>query len=1022
MDRYRYGQPIDNKCISSNNVLFCKAPDFKITKTWASVARKGVNFNSLHRERKQPNQQGYEPSPRRSNNLKIGFWNAQSLKNKTAMVNEYMAEHDLDIYLIAESWLKDHDNKEIGELQNCNKYKYIATPRQNRQGGGLVCLSKSQLNLVKNELPKYKTFECMEVVLNHEGKKVTLVTIYRPEPSNKNQYRMEEFYEEFSCLLANYHLKSEVIVVGDFNFHVNKQHNTKAGKFMEILDMYDLIQHIKKPTHKDGNTLDLLITGKDTAITSHSIDEQNSDHNNILFELQMKKKAPEVKKVVSRNTKNINLTAFKLDVKNRFKELSCLNSNRRTNEDLLNLTNAYMSTRYLLDKHAPETERTVTVRKPTPWTTKDIKSAKIAKRKAEKRWRKTRSKIDYDIYRISKNSYNDKLNDLRAKDLAKRINDNKGNTRNMFKAINSALNRKQRLPLPPHINEKTLANEFISYFDEKINKIRQKLDTDNIANTTSDNDTFTGQPLVNFKSLTQTDVKRILKGMRNKHCKLDPMPFWLMKECLDEFIPIITEIINTSLKLGEMPDIFKHALIKPTLKKAGLELVMKNYRPVSNLQILSKVIESAVIEQYTDHLQTHNLLDNKQSAYKKFHSTETLLMKVHNDIMTSMGKGETVLLVLLDLSAAFDTIDHGILLSRLERTYGIKGNALKWFKSYMSDRTQSVIVNNTESNKKSLKFGVPQGSKLGPILFNSYIAPVSMIAKKYGITDEKYADDHQLLLSFKPKPTTNQNEIKYKMENCIREIRNFLHENKLCNNGEKTEFLIIGSASHLKDVTFDSIEIDNSSIKTVDKAKNLGVIFDKHMCMDKQVNKMCSNAYYNMKNVSQIRNCLNKTDTKTIVNALVTPHLDYGNGLLVGIKKHLIDKLQVAQNSAVRLIEKVGKYEHISVYRRNLHWLPIGARIDFKIIMLTWKALNNQGPRYLRELISLKSSHHNLRNGNKVLLEVPDSYGTSSFWDRSFKKTAPSLWNKLPQEVRTAKTLDQLKKGLKTFLFKKYYD
>jgi hypothetical protein len=166
---------------------------------------------------------------------------------------------------------------------------------------------------------------------------------------------------------------------------------------------------------------------------------------------------------------------------------------------------------------------------------------------------------------------------------------------------------------------------------------------------------------------------------------------------------------------------------------------------------LGKLIESAIIDQYLKHLTLNSLHDERQSAYKKHHSTETLLTKVHNDIMLSMGKGEMTMLVLLDLSAAFDTIDHSILIKRLYNNYGIDGTALNWFKSYLSNRSQSVTINNTESNKVALKFGVPQGSKLGPVLFNSYVAPLSNIARKYNIEDQKYDDDEQLILSFKPR-------------------------------------------------------------------------------------------------------------------------------------------------------------------------------------------------------------------------------------------------------------------------------
>ena len=225
--------------------------------------------------------------------------------------------------------------------------------------------------------------------------------------------------------------------------------------------------------------------------------------------------------------------------------------------------------------------------------------------------------------------------------------------------------------------------------------------------------------------------------MPTKHCLLDPIPSWLTKECINELLSLITNIVNNSLQLREMPQALKHVIIRPLLKKLSLDLIKKNYRPVSNLPFLGKLIESAVISQYMEHLTNNNLTDLKQSAYKKFHSTETLLIKIHNDIVTNMNHGEITMLVLLDLFAAFDTIDHKIPLDRLKYKYGIDGTVLKWFKSYLSDRSQSVIINDTESQRKTLNYGVPQGSKLGPLLFNSYIAPISKIAEENGIEVEK---------------------------------------------------------------------------------------------------------------------------------------------------------------------------------------------------------------------------------------------------------------------------------------------
>jgi hypothetical protein len=201
---------------------------------------------------------------------------------------------------------------------------------------------------------------------------------------------MSEFYDEFTELMAQHHnCKNEVIVVGDFNFHINKADNTNANKFLEIIDMFDLVQHVTCPTHKDGNTLDLLKTQKDTMVMNHLVDEQNSDHSNILFWLNVGKRPPPKKNIRFRRLKNIDLCSFKLDIRNKFDVLDFTDGPDTKTADYLELlVDTYASSIDVLDNHAPEVKRTVTLRNPTPWTTNDIKEAKVKKRKAEKRWRK----------------------------------------------------------------------------------------------------------------------------------------------------------------------------------------------------------------------------------------------------------------------------------------------------------------------------------------------------------------------------------------------------------------------------------------------------------------------------------------------------------------------------------------------------------------------------------------------------------------------------------------------------------
>jgi hypothetical protein len=235
-------------------------------------------------------------------------------------------------------------------------------------------------------------------------------------------------------------------------------------------------------------------------------------------------------------------------------------------------------------------------------------------------------------------------------------------------------------------------------------------------------------------------------------------------------------------------------------------------------------------------------------------------------------------------------------------------------------------VNNSESTSKILKFGVPQGSKLGPVLFNAYVAPLSMVAENNGISDHKYADDEQLILAFKPDTITEESEAFSKMVKCLDEIRQFLFNNKLLNNGDKTEFIVMGSKHNLQKLKKCFIKVADPSIKVVDNVKNLGVLFDSKMTMEPQIKNMCKKAFLKVRNIAHIRQSLNS------------------NALLYGANNKYLNKLQMAQNAAARLIERLKKHDHITDTRKQLHWLPSKSRIEFKVLNMTWKALNNKSP------------------------------------------------------------------------------
>ena len=222
---------------------------------------------------------------------------------------------------------------------------------------------------------------------------------------------------------------------------------------------------------------------------------------------------------------------------------------------------------------------------------------------------------------------------------------------------------------------------------------------------------------------------------------LDPLPTTLVCDSLDVLLPFITKVVNTSLTTAHFPTEWKQAIVNPLLKKGAKYVTHKNLRPISNRQSVSKITEMAVFDQVYSHMTGNKLISVLQSAYRKGHSTETALPRVVNDILSNMNKQHVSILVLLDLSAAFDTVDHAVLLRRLETSFGITDAALEWFSSYLSGRSQRASINGETSDCYPLLFGVPQGSCLGPLLFSGYASKLFEVIKLYLPKAHAFADD-----------------------------------------------------------------------------------------------------------------------------------------------------------------------------------------------------------------------------------------------------------------------------------------
>ena len=506
------------------------------------------------------------------------------------------------------------------------------------------------------------------------------------------------------------------------------------------------------------------------------------------------------------------------------------------------------------------------------------------------------------------------------------------------------------------------------------------------------------------------DVRRFLFQSPPKSCSLDPLPTFILREFLDELLPFIHTICNVSMQHGVLPESQKAAIVTPILKKYDLDPDdVRNYRPISNLTFLSKVIERIVASQLTGYLQENKLFPDHQSAYRQGHSTETALLKFFSDILDAADLGQVTLLGLLDLSAAFDTVDHDILLTRLQVSYGVKGSALAWIASFIQHRSQSVNFHGQHSTRKQ------QGSVLGPLLFILYTSDVISIATSHGVGAHSYADDSQLYLHC---PSTDQSTAASRLAECIESVERWMRSNRLKLNSDKTQFMWLGSRPQLAKIETQSIHIGDHLIKFSTSAKNLGVTFDPELGMDLHVNNITRSCFYQLRQLRSIRRSLTMEASNTLIHSLVSSRVDYCNSIFYGATNTVLRRLQSVLNAAARLITNTRKSDHITpVLRDQLHWLPIRQRIIFKIATFVRNSLHGRGPTYLSRScipISEIGARAHLRSAARRHLTTPRTR-THRFGPRSFRVSGPVVWNSLPDDIRNPElTLERFKTELKT--------
>ena len=798
---------------------------------------------------------------------------------------------------------------------------------------------------------------------------------------------------------------NEIVILGDFNLHYDCPNETYVGQINNIFNTRNLQQMVSKPTQRAGHILDWVVVRNQNICSEFQvIDKCISDHSVVSFLTCFDKPASKKRTILTRNIRTIDSNKFTSDLS------TCNNIISQAHDKAIVYFNELSK---LIDTHAPLRSRNVTNRPSAPWMTCELKSAKAERRRAERQWRKTGLPEHKYIFKLLISKVNSLIITSKRLFYQAKISESTS-SKYLYSLVDYMYGKSKTSIFPNNISLCDLPDKFSNFFSTKISKIRENLDMACISRPVFNS--FNGEGMTSFVEMSPCEVREIVLASPSKSCTLDPIPTKFIIANIDSVIECLTNIINDSLNNGIMPPSLKHALISPLLKKPNLDPnELKNYRPVSNLPFLSKLIEKAVVKQINSYLQNSSLLEINQSAYRKNHNTETALLKISNDLLMSADQKNVSIIALLDLSAAFDTIDHDFLINRLHSSFGFGGVVLNWFKSYLCDRTQSVVCSDFKSSSHPLSFGVPQGSVLGPILYTLYTTPLGDIIRKHSLNYHMYADDTQLYLSIEP---SNVSDIVFSLENCIKDVKQWMLENKLQLNDEKTEILLINPKKY--DIDVNNITIGNDCIAFSEHAKNLGVYISNDLSMKCHVTNLCKAIYLEIRRLKHMSTYVDENSLKTLAASFILSRFDYCNSLFKNINKDLLNKLQKLQNFAAKVILKKSIRDHVTPCLITLHWLPVQYRIDFKIAVLVYKCLNNLAPSYLSNLIELYSPQRTLRSSNSLLLST--NVGKfKTLGDRAFSVSAPTVWNALPLGIKRSPTLDIFKRDLKTHYFSMYY-
>ena len=941
-----------------------------------------------------------------SKGLHLCNLNIQHILPKLNELRVVMAKNNgPDIFCACETFLEPNMSNNQIAIDGYVIHRKDRAATQNKNGGGLVLYCRNSLTCSRRSDLEISSLETIWAEIELPNARPFLVcTAYRP-PNALSEW-IDLFEEELSIAQAT---GLEYIVMGDFNIDLHTCTNTKWLNMIQLFDLYQLITESTRITPTTSTLIDHVYTTAQANITESFVSDLSiSDHLPVCVTRRVSSKISK-KEHISASYRSFKHFDEDLFLQELTTDLETFHPHHLNVDDDFVLWFSLILKH--LDIHAPiKTKRVKTKRLPY-WFTPEI--AEIQKRrdtsKRLKRW---------DDYRKFRNKTRQLIKQAKRKYFSESVNNCK-DTKAIWKHLRAVTTGSKSSPsnLPSEIiinNERITGSENIAstlnkYFASVAEQFQDN--NSNVSNSDHDkirhfvNSKVPSNTSFNIPFITNEQVSTYIKRLdSSKATGLDGLGPRLLKLAVNCLSSSIAALINKSLATGQFPSQLKQAKIFPIFK-GGTKTDPSNYRPISILPTISKIFERHVNKHLMGYLNKHNLINKNQSGFRAKHSCQTALIKLIDKWMECIDKGDIVGTLFLDFRKAFDLVDHKILMDKLSLCH-FSPSALRWFDSYLDGRHQAILSETGLTEFANIRYGVPQGSILGPTLFLIFINDLPLNFD-FCLSDF-YADDGTVHTHDK-----NVETVEIKLQGDLNNAKHWSEENKLPLNYNKTTCMTIGTKKRINDSRKLNLEVDEVCIQNMSTQKLLGVHLDQYLTWSANIDNLCSAISSKISLLRQLAEYVPICVQKRFYQGYILPLIDYGSITWGTTSIANIQRLSKLQKRAARIILKANFDTPSSLMFQELGLLSVENRLKYNKAVITYRALNNLTPDYLSELLTPLSEIHslNLRSSENGLLHIPLSRTT--IFDNSFTCSAPKLWNALPQTVRASGSLVTFKKNLK---------